>query len=172
MDQISKDLTMPKAMESLENGGFAKDSLKQVASLVTGSQNLRKGKSDGFGGLDGARRLLNDMIHEAASKYDAEIAKCTSYYAEQCALMEVARGQISAANFIAATSRGLILDAQAIINQNEVRIPVTKKELKDHNHQCEDELRRLNARLKIIMGDIAVMTMILKMSDCDAKKKG
>jgi len=169
MDEISKDLTMPKAMESLENGGFAKDSLKQVASLVTGSQNLRKGKSDGFGGLDGARRLLNDMIHEAASKYDAEIAKCTSYYAEQCALMEVARGQISAANFIAATSRGLILDAQAIINQNEVRIPVTKKELKDHNHQCENSLYALDKQLKIVMGDIAIMTMILKMSDCDAK---
>jgi len=169
MDKISKDLTVPKALEALENGGFAKDSLKKVASLVSGNQNLRKGNSDGFGGLDGARRLLNDMIHEAASKYDAEIAKCTDYYANQCALMEVARGQISAANFIAATSRGLILDAQAIINQNEVRIPVTKKELKDHNHQCETQLHALDKQLKIVMGDIAIMTMILKMSDCDAK---
>jgi len=170
MYAISLSLTIPEALDSLQHSQFQPEQVKQVASLVTGKQSLRKSKkSDGFGGLDGARRLLNDMIHEAASKYDAEIAKCTSYYAEQCALMEVARGQISAANFIAATSRGLILDAQAIINQNEVRIPETKKELKDHNTQCHDTLRALDKQLKIVMGDIAIMTMILKMSDCDAK---
>merc|ERR1740130_449662 len=52
---------------------------------------------------------------------------------------------------------------------NEVRIPETKKELKDHNAQCASQLKALNNQLKIVMGDIAVMTMILKMSDCDAK---
>merc|ERR1719183_2320979 len=108
-------------------------------------------------------------MYEAASKYDAEIAKCTAYYANQCALMEVARGAISAANFVAATSRALILDAQANINMCEVAIPETKQELKDHNRKCKDELKSLNTRLKAVMGDIAVMTMILKMSDCDAK---
>jgi len=168
MDEISKVITPEKAVEDIEKSDVKKSpEFKQITSLITGKNALRK--VDGFGGLDGARRLLNDMIHEAASKYDAEIAKCTAYYAEQCALMEVARGQISAANFIAATSRGLILDAQAIINQNEVRIPVTKKELKDHNRQCSSQLSALDKQLKIVMGDIAVMTMILKMSDCDAK---
>merc|ERR1719353_476562 len=102
-------------------------------------------------------------------KYDAEIAKCTSYYASQCALMEVARGQISAANFVAATARALILDAQANINSCEIAIPETKAELKDHNAKCKKELGKLNAKMKIILGDIAVMTMILEMSDCDAK---
>ena len=42
------------------------------------------------------------MIHEAMTKYDAEIAKCTDYYSKQCALMEVAHEQISAANIAAA----------------------------------------------------------------------
>ena len=56
--------------------------------------------------------LLNDMIHEVMVKYDKEIARCTAYYSAQCALMEVARGQIAAANYVAATSRALILDAQ------------------------------------------------------------
>merc|ERR1712178_482999 len=44
------------------------------------------------------------------------------------------------------------------INHCEISIPETKQELKDHN-----------AKLKIILNDIAVMTMILEMSDCDAK---
>merc|ERR1719311_184495 len=119
-------------------------------------KHLRKGDQDGFGGLNGARLLLNDMIFEVMVKYDQEIAKCTAYYAQQCALMEVARGQISAANYVAATARALILDSQANINHCEISIPETKVELKDHNH-------------KIILNDIAVMTMILEMSDCDAK---
>merc|ERR1719194_300905 len=157
MGQISQSLTLPKAMEVMEHSNFS----KRITSLVVGGKSLRSANihvADGFGGLDGARKLLNDMIYESMEKYDKEIAKCTDYYAKQCALMEVARGQISSANFIAASSRGLILDAQYNIEKTKVSIPETKAELKD-----------LNKQLKIVMGDIAVMTMILKMSDCDAK---
>merc|ERR1719409_390200 len=103
------------------------------------------------------------------SKYDAEIAKCTDYYSRQCAAMEACRGQIAASNYIAANSRSLILDAQATINKCEVDIPETKLELKQHLLKCKHELFKLNTRLKIVMGDIAVMTMILEMTDCEKK---
>merc|ERR1740117_2526358 len=171
MEKISKSLSLPNALEiangALPNSGSA---LAKITSLLSGSKSLRSNnKDDGFGGLDGARVLLNSMIHEAMSKYDAEIAKCTDYYAKQCALMEIARGQISAANFVAANSRALILDAQAVINQMEKDIPATKKELKDHNSKCKGELHAMNERLKVLLDDVAIMTMILKMSDCDAK---
>jgi len=63
----------------------------------------------------------------------------------------------------------LILDAQYNINKCQVSIPETKQELKDHNSVCAKQLKALNKHLKIVMGDIAIMTMILKMSDCDAK---
>jgi hypothetical protein len=33
--------------------------------------------------------------------------------------------------------------------------------------KCKNELEKLNTRLKIVMGDISVMTMILEMTDCD-----
>jgi hypothetical protein len=167
MNEISKTLTLPKAVKALERSAFNSSApLKQITGFLTGAQKLRQ---NGFGGLDGARKLLNGMIYEAASKYDAEIAKCTKYYAEQCALMEIARGQISASNFVAATSRALILDANANIDQCTKDIPITKQELKDHNAKCKSELEALNKRLTIVMGDIAVMTMILEMSDCEAK---
>jgi len=171
MEQISQSLTLPKAMDVVSKSQLTgnQDALSKVAALLSGKQNLRKGGDDGFGGLDGARRLLNSMIHECMLKYDAEIAKCTDYYAKQCALMEIARGQISAANFIAANSRNLILDAQGIINQMEKDIPGSKQELKDHNLQCKTQLEKMDGRMKVLLGDIAVMTMILKMSDCDAK---
>merc|ERR1719446_1966791 len=144
-----------------------------MMSLLTGKQHLRAKNghdNSGFGGLDGARKLLNEMIHESMLKYDEEIAKCTDFYAKQCALMEVARGQISAANFVAASSRALILDAQGNIDKTQKSIPETKEELKNHNRKCKAQLKLMNKNLKALMGDIAVMTMILKMSDCDAKK--
>merc|ERR1719409_1785009 len=139
----------------------------QVANMAMGkSNNLRK-QPKGYSGLDGARKLLNDMIYESMSKYDAEIAKCTDYYSRQCAAMEACRGQISASNYIAANSRALILDAQSTINRCEVEIPERKLELKQHLLKCKHELHKLNARLKIVLGDIAVMTMILEMTDCE-----
>jgi len=175
MNQISKSLTMPKAMGIL-NQLTNSSALEDVVSFWMNGQDAKtsfmaKGKKQpsGYSGIDGARQLLNDMIYESLSKYDAEIAKCTDFYSKQCALMEIARGAIAAANFVAANSRALILDAQANINKCEVSIPELKQELKDHNIKCKKELQKLNARLKIVMGDIAVMTMILKMTDCETK---
>ena len=40
----------------------------------------------------------------------------------------------------------------------------------DHNRQFKDNLVKLNKLLKAVMGDIKVITMILKSTDCDAKK--
>jgi hypothetical protein len=139
--------------------------LAQVADMALAGKSFKQPK--GYAGVEGAKKLLNDMIFEAMSKYDAEIAKCTQYYSEQCAAMEVCRGQIAAANYIAANSRALILDAQANINRCEVLIPTRKYELKQHLLKCKAELYKLNTRLKIVMGDIAVMTTILEMTDCD-----
>merc|ERR1719409_1723264 len=135
---------------------------------LAGATQLRK-QPKGYSGLDGARKLLNDMIYESMSKYDAEIAKCTEYYSQQCAAMEACRGQIAASNYIAANSRSLILDSQATINRCEVDIPTRKLELKQHLLKCKHELDKLRTRLKIVMGDIAVMTMILEMTDCEKK---
>merc|ERR1719183_1840940 len=171
-------MTVPKALDNIQQLKLTNATeLEQIASLLSGGQltntflgdNSHKKKAPGYSGIDGARKMLNEMIFESLSKYDAEIAKCTEFYAKQCALMEVARGQIAAANFVAANSRALILDAQYNINKCEVSIPELKQELKEHNLKCKNELKKLNTRLKIVMGDIAVITMILKMTDCETK---
>jgi len=143
--------------------------LLEVANEALGKHSNFRKQPKGYSGLDGARKLLNDMIYESMSKYDAEIAKCTEYYSKQCAAMEACRGQIAASNYIAANSRSLILDSQATINRCEVDIPTAKLELKQHLLKCKYELNKLNTRLKIVMGDIAVMTMILEMTDCEKK---
>merc|ERR1719271_688795 len=167
--KIMQGMSVPKAVGLLQKRHKANTALMMAANMaLAGNTRLRK-QPKGYSGIDGARALLNDMIYESMSKYDAEIAKCTEFYSKQCAGMDVCRGQISAANFVAANSRALILDAQATTNQCEVEIPTKKLELKQHNLKCEHELKRMNDRLKIVMGDIAIMTTILKMTDCDSK---
>merc|ERR1719217_1849133 len=82
--------------------------------------NLRKNtQPKGYSGIDGARKMLNDMIWTSMSKYDQEIQRCTGYYASQCSQMELCRGQISQSNEVAANSRKLILDAQSCINKSK-----------------------------------------------------
>merc|ERR1719386_245375 len=104
-----RSMSVPKAVQLLKKHHLNTPALMLAADLALGKKvNLRK-QPKGYSGIDGARKLLNDMIFESMSKYDAEIAKCTDYYSKQCAAMEVCRGQISASNFIAANSRGLIL---------------------------------------------------------------
>jgi len=170
MAAIMSRMSVPKAVDLLQKGSMgSRSSLAQVTNLaLQGNTRLRK-QPKGYSGIDGARKLLNDMIFESMSKYDAEIAKCTDYYSRQCAAMEACRGQIAASNYIAANSRALILDSQATINTCEVDIPQRKLELKQHLLKCKHELKKMNDRLKIVLGDIAVMTMILEMTDCEKK---
>jgi hypothetical protein len=163
---LSSSLTLEKSIDVLKNHSKLPPALAQVTNMMLGKGNLLK-QPKGYSGVDGARHLLNDMIYEAMKKYDQEIAKCTDYYSRQCAAMEVCRGTIAAANYIAANSRALILDAQSNINRCQVEIPEKKYELKQHILKCKAELYKLNTRLKIVLGDIAVMTMILEMTDCD-----
>jgi len=170
MDSIMASMSLTRAVQTLEKSNSSTPELMQVVNVAMGkgANNLRK-QPKGYSGIDGARKLLNDMIYESMSKYDAEIAKCTDYYSRQCAAMEACRGQIAASNYVAANSRALILDSQATINKCEVDIPTRKLQLSQHLLMCKHELNKLNTRLKIVMGDIAVMTMILEMTDCDKK---
>merc|ERR1719281_434599 len=170
MDSILSQMSTENALQTLEKHNLSTPELMQVANMAMGkaNKNLRK-QPKGYAGIDGARKLLNDMIYESMSKYDAEVAKCTDYYSRQCAAMEACRGQIAASNYIAANSRALILDSQATINKCEVDIPTKKLELMQTTLKCKHELHKMAQRVKIVMGDIAVMTMILEMTDCEKK---
>ena len=96
MAHITRSMSPKKAWQLLEKNNLTTPALIEMTRHLHGKQsNLRRADPKaGYAGVEGARKLLNDMIYESMSKYDTEIAKCTSYYASQCALMEVARGQI------------------------------------------------------------------------------
>merc|ERR1719174_1851085 len=169
MEGITSNMSMTKALDVIGKGSMNATNVAEIKTMVLGKNTKLRKQPRGYSGLDGARKMLNDMIFESLSKYDNEVAKCTEYYYKQCAAMEVCRGQISASNYIAANSRALILDSQATINKCEVDIPTRKLELQQHLLKCKHELHKLNTRLKIVTGDISIMTMILEMTDCEKK---
>merc|ERR1719247_2123334 len=169
MTRIMNRMSTEKAAQIVTKGRPTTPALIQATKLALGKVSHLRKQPKGYGGIDGAREMLNDMIFESMAKYDSEIAKCTEYYATQCTAMEACRSQIAASNYIAANSRALILDAQAVINKAETAIPVKEEELKQHNIECKREITKMVTRLKIVMGDIAIMTMILEMTDCEKK---
>jgi len=165
MAAITGSMTERKAWNVLEKHNLTTSALIEMTHHSQGKRsNLRQ--PTGYAGIDGARKMLNDMIYKAMQKYDEEIAKCTEYYSVQCAAMEACRGQISQANYCAANSRKLILDAQTTINLCEKSIPQLRQDRTDHNTQCANELKKMKARLSVIEADIEVMTTILQMTDC------
>jgi len=168
MEGIMSSMSTSKAWHVLEKSNLTTTALIEMTSQAHGKQaHLRKAAPTGYAAVEGARRMLNDMIYVSMSKYDSEIAKCTAYYSEQCAAMESCRGQIAASNYIAANSRAKILGAQSTINQMQGDIPMKKGELKRHNAKCDNEKTNARNRLQIVQGDIEVLTEILKMTDCD-----
>jgi hypothetical protein len=169
MDARMKSMTVQKAVGLLKKSQFnqSRDLVKITGMLLKGKRSFRSSPT-GYEAVDGARDMLNGMIYKSYQKYDGEIMECTEFYHEHCALMETCRGEISAANFIAANSRELILDAQTTINRCEVDIPTAKYEREQLILQCDHEITEMKKRLAIVMGDIEVMTNILEMTDCEA----
>ena len=115
MTAIMRGMSSDKAWNVLKKNNLTNPALIEMTSQAQEKQtNLRKNmQPKGYSGIDGARKMLNDMIWTSMSKYDQEIQRCTGYYASQCSQMELCRGQISQSNEVAANSRtaGVVLGA-------------------------------------------------------------
>jgi len=163
MESLSRSMSTSKAIHVLKERNLSSPALLQIATQTQTKSNLRVTAPD----VDGAKNLLNSMIYESMSKYDMEIATCTDFYSAQCAAMEVCRGDISGANYICANSRSLILEAQACIERAGQDIEHGIEKRAQLRINCKQEKNKMTNRLKLLDGDLAVMTDILKLTDCD-----
>jgi len=185
VDMLMSNMTASSALNVLLNNSLATPELISLAEQALGlagdagrgNGNLRKrGSGNGFKihldsdkgpAVDKAVKMLNEMIMESMEAYDLEVAKCTNYYTEQCGLMEGCRGEIAAANYKAAHSRELILAAQTQVSISQVALPKLTTELEAHEKKCKESIKDLEGKLEIVQADIAIMTMILEMTDCE-----
>jgi hypothetical protein len=168
MASIMRSMTPAKAVHFLKEHNLSTPALIEASKLAMSKHSSLRQSPTGYSALAGAKTLLNSMIFNASSKYDVEIATCTEFYTRQCAAMDVCRGAISAANEICANSRALILYSQSCIERAETDIVTGKQKLQFHLLQCEHELYKMRSRLKILDGDLDVLTSILEMTDCDS----
>jgi len=169
MASMMQTMSVTEALDILKKANKSTPTMVQIGDIAMGRQgNLRQPK--GYAGLDGARRLLNDMIFQAAEKYDEQIAFCTDFYSKKCAALEKGQSDVLAANFIAASSRTLISVAGGIIERMTQEIAATKITLAEHLAQCKKQRRALTNRLEIVLGDIEILTTILQMTDCKSNK--
>jgi hypothetical protein len=168
MNTMTRTMTLAKAVELLEKSHLNRSLVAQVTSMVHKHRhNLRKQtQPKGYDALDGAKKMLNEMIYESMTKYDKEILMCMAGYAQKCDTMEVFRKTIQTANGFAANAHKVTLESQSIIDECDDIIPKTKEQLKKHNHGCALEKHRLNKRLFVVLADIEVMTLILGLTQC------
>jgi hypothetical protein len=164
---IMKSMSTKSAWHLLERNNLTSPALIQMTTHTSEKQaHLRKASPAGYSGIEGARKMLNEMIYKSMTKYDEEIAKCTETYAQNCAEMEECRGKIADSNYVAAHSRKLILDAEATIDTCERDIPATKQRRSQHLLLCKRELKRMRTRMTLLKGDIEVMDKIVGMTEC------
>merc|ERR550537_236800 len=144
---------------------------KNKVSAERMSSHLRAGSistpASGYSGVDKAKNMLNEMIEEVQSKYDMELQNCCEYDEMQSMLIEETRQDISMFNAIAAEARQEVLDASGIIHICEIKLPELNDALTIHNRECKEEISELEAQLSIVMADLAVMDIILGMTECD-----
>lgn len=176
---LEQNMTMRSAFAHLQKNPKATPELLQLVQeinpAVRGSSQkqtflgfAQKTDPTGYGGLDKARNLLNEMLNEVNAKHDEETQRCKSFFSTQCALMETVRQDIAAANAAASDARSRILASQTQINYCEVQLPRLRHELWESERVCSARIADLEASLKIVLADIEVMVSVLKMTDCDA----
>ena len=80
MAAIMKSMSSEHAWNVLDKNNMTSPALVEVKSELLGKQsNLRK-QPKGYAGLEGARKLLNDMIYESLSKPTSGLPFCHSMY--------------------------------------------------------------------------------------------
>jgi hypothetical protein len=178
MDSISRKMSTSAAWQVLEQHNQTTPALLQFArralhkgKAAKSQKSLLRGKTtpvQSYGSFQPALDLLNSMIYESMRKYDAETAKCTDYYSQQCGYLETVRGEISVTNYKAATCREHTLAAQTQIELSENKIPDLHQELDQHDLKCKHEVYEMQEKLKIIQGDVEVLTSILQMTQCSS----
>mmetsp|Transcript_20699 Transcript_20699/g.33457 ORF Transcript_20699/g.33457 Transcript_20699/m.33457 type:complete len:893 (-) Transcript_20699:95-2773(-) len=176
MATIMRSMTTDSAMQILTKDQQASAAL--IASVRTvlsstssrGRTHTRDGRhlrsSAGQPDILDTMKMLNTMLHESQKKYDLEQAKCSNYYAKQCAEMEASRGEISATSGAAASCKAKTLSAQAEIKKESKELPALRQTLTEQTKHCESRVNATKTRLSALTGDITVMTSILKMTEC------
>jgi len=177
MATIMRSMTTDSAMQILTKDQQASAALiASVRTVLSSSKSralshMHEGRhlrsSTGQPDISDTMQMLNTMVYESQKKYDLEQAKCSNYYAKQCAEMEASRGEIAATSGAGASCKAKTLSAQGEVKRTSKELPTLRLTLADQSKHCESRVNATKMRLSSLMGDISRMTSILKMTECN-----
>jgi len=131
-------------------------------------KSLIQQEQPGYAGVQKGQDMLNQMIKEAMEKLDLERQTCYTFIISQVHQIWITVHDIRMFDARAAGAREDVLAAQTEIERLTQLLPVLTLTLKQHNEKCEEDIASLEAQLKIVRGDIEVMSNVLKLTECKA----
>jgi len=123
-------------------------------------------KQPGYAGVQKGQDMLNEMIKEAQEKLDLERQTCSTFIKSQTHTIWLTVQDIRMFDARAAKARENVLSAQTEIQRLTELLPKLTETLVAHNRKCALDITELEAQLKIVLGDIEVMSAVLKMTEC------
>jgi len=123
-------------------------------------------KAPGYAGVQKGQDMLNEMIKEAQEKLDMERQMCSTFIRSQTHTIWITVQDIRMFDARAAKARENVLSAQTEIGRLTELLPKLTETLVAHNRKCVADITDLEAQLKIVLGDIEVMSAILKLTEC------
>ena len=148
--------------------------LKVVKAAVS---NLRQKQPDGgvaaaqaagsYGsGAQKALTMLNEMLLEAIEKMDFEVVRCDGEERTNLAALAQIREDIIMFNAMAAGAATTMNKAKGDMTRFTGLLEDTKTEFKTNVGVCNVERKDLEGKIKVVSSDLAVMKIVVGMTDC------
>jgi len=160
MRNAAMKITTAGALESMTK---KHNKLPEINALI----QLKFGHDQaGYDGVQKGQDMLNEMIKEAQENLDLERQRCYTFIKSQSHQIWITIQSIRMFDARAAEARENVLAAQTEIERLTNLLPKLTSTLVSHNRKCAVDVAELEAQLKIILGDIEVMTNVLKLTEC------
>merc|ERR1740121_1955227 len=149
----------------------------QLKVVKAAGRNLRQKQPDGgvaaaqaagsYGsGAQKALTMLNEMLLEAIEKMDFEVVRCDSEERTNLAALAEIREDIIMFNAMAAGAATTMNKAKGDMTRFTGLLEGTKEEFKKNVDVCDIERKDLEAKIKVVSSDLAVMKIVVGMTDC------
>jgi len=120
----------------------------------------------GYGALEGAMTMLNEMMGSARQELEISYAECGNYEKSQMKLLEETAMDLQMYNGMASKATAGKLGAVGQIKLDEKQLDEVGHQKKEEEELCEKDLAALRDLLQIVNDDLEVMMTVLNMTEC------
>jgi len=157
-----------KAFMAMKHSKLDARAVTMIQKKFGDSDEQDKSEPTGYAAVDTARDMLNEMMDEAVMNKELEGIRCSEYETKQTKMIGSLEHDIVYANSEASAAKSEVLRTTEVIQViEEVQLPKYREELREHKERCKVDIAALQAQLRIVMADEAVMKRILDMVCAD-----